>query len=381
MKKIIRITTVAMSLQTLLKGQLRYMNNHFNIIGVSSGGPDLESVEEQEGISTIEVNMTRTITPFKDLKAVYQLYKVFKKEKPEIVHTHTPKAGTVGMLAAKLAGVPHRLHTIAGLPLLEATGNKRKLLDIVEKFTYRYATLVLPNSFGMRDIILEEKYCKADKLKVIANGSSNGIDVDHYDTSKVSKEAQDKLKEELNIQPDDTVFIFIGRVVKDKGINELVEAFDSVSKDNPNAKLIVVGPSERHLDPIDAKTEKLLDNHQQIHAVGLIRDIRPYVAISDVLTFPSYREGFPNVVLQANCMGKPCVVTDINGCNEIITDKFNGIIIPPKDTDTLKNVMHELLDNPEKLKIMASNSRQNIIDKYKREFVWEELLELYNNLN
>jgi len=381
MKKIIRITTVAMSLKTLLKGQLRYMNNHFNIIGVSSGGPNLEAVEKQEGISTIEVNMTRTITPFKDLKAVYQLYKVFKKEKPEIVHTHTPKAGTVGMLAAKLAGVPHRLHTIAGLPLLEATGNKRKLLNVVEKFTYRYATLVLPNSFAMKDIIIEEKFCSEKKLRVIGNGSSNGIDTNHYDVKNVPTDSIDALKKQLNISPQDVVFLFIGRVVKDKGINELVEAFNAISQSHSDAKLIIVGGKEEELDPIAPATDTIINNNNNIHEIGAVKDIRPYVAISDVLAFPSYREGFPNVVLQASCMERPCIVTDINGCNEIISNNFNGLIIPPKDSEALRKAMMTLYNNPNLIKELGANARPNIVNKYKRELIWQELLELYNNLN
>ena len=380
-KKIIRITTVPISLAILLKGQLKYMSEHYEVIGVSSSGQNIAVVEEQEGIETHTIEMTRNISPLKDLKAAYKIYKYLKKEKPIIVHSHTPKAGTLGMLAALFAGVPYRLHTIAGLPLLEAKGAKRKLLNVVEKITYKCATLILPNSFAMKDIILKEKFCSEEKLHVIGNGSSNGIDVNHYDIKNVSEKDTNKLRKELDIKPDDIVFIFIGRVVKDKGINELVSAFAEISKVHKKAKLIVVGPSERLLDPIDDITEELLVSHQNIHAVGLIKDIRPYVAISHVLTFPSYREGFPNVVLQANCMGLPCIVTDINGCNEIITNGLNGLIIPPKNSEALKKAMLEMINSPELIKDLAKNSRQNIVDKYRREYVWEELLTLYNKFS
>src|SRR5690554_4338580 len=166
--KLIRITTVPQSLYSLLKGQLKFMSKSgFDVIGVSSPGEELKQVEVQEGIPTYAVPMTRTIAPFKDLVSLYKLYKIIRKEKPQIVHTHTPKAGTLGMLAAKLAGVPHRLHTIAGLPLLVTKGNKRKLLDFVEKKTYGWATKVYPNSKGLYEIILKNKYTTVDKLKVI----------------------------------------------------------------------------------------------------------------------------------------------------------------------------------------------------------------------
>lgn len=381
MKKIIRITTVASSLEGLLKGQLNFMNQHYKVLGIASDENNrLDIVEAEEGIKTIAVKMTRKITPIEDLKSLYQLYRIIKREKPFIVHTHTPKAGTLGMLAAKLAGVSNRLHTIAGLPLLEATGHKRRLLNTVEKYTYSCATLVLPNSFGMKNIILKEGFCEDAKLKVLGKGSSNGIDVAHYSNDNVDKIKAKALKQKLNISEDDTVFIFIGRVVKDKGIKELVEAFDDISNVYTNAKLVIVGPSENHLDPLDKKTESTIKTNKNIHAVGQQNDIRPYVFISDILAFPSYREGFPNVVLQANCMEKPCIVSDINGSNEIITHNHNGLIVPPKDTNALKNAMIQLLKDPNKTRELAANSRNNIVNNYKREFIWNEMLQLYKSL-
>lgn len=381
MQKLIRITTVPSSLRTLLRGQHRFMSNYYEVIGVSGDGDALAEVRQNEGIKTHVVEMTRTITPFKDLKAVFQLYKLFKAEKPFIVHTHTPKAGTVGMLAAKLAGVPHRLHTIAGLPLLEATGKKRKLLNAVEKFTYSCSTLILPNSFGLEQIILDHKFTKPSKLKVIGNGSSNGINTEHYDTALVSEDVKTNLKNELNISKEDLVFIFIGRIVRDKGINELVAAFNSLSKKNSNCKLILVGPRENHLDPLLPETENLIQTNKQILAVGLQKDIRPYVAISHVLTFPSYREGFPNVVLQGSCMELPCIVGNINGCNEIIEHNVNGLIIPVKDANAIENAMQFMIDFPEKRQAMITHSRSRIIERYKQEFVWNEILKTYKSLN
>jgi len=381
LKKLIRITTVPSSLRTLLKGQHRFMSQYFEVIGVSSAGDALHEVRQNEGIETKAIEMTRTITPIKDLKATYLLYKLFKKEKPHIVHTHTPKAGTVGMLAAKLAGVPHRFHTIAGLPLLEVTGAKRKLLDVVEKFTYSCATQILPNSYGLEKIILKNNYTKASKLNVIGKGSSNGIDTNHYDQKLVGFQQREDLKKELQILDNDLVFIFIGRIVKDKGINELVQAFNILSKSNANTKLLLVGPRENHLDPLLQATETLILENKQIVAVGVIKDIRPYVAISHVLTFPSYREGFPNVVLQASCMELPCIVSNINGCNEIIEDYKNGIIIPVKNVQALTDAMQYMIDNPDKRNAMVAHTRLRIIECYQREYVWNELLRTYKSLD
>lgn len=381
MKKIIRISTIAGSLATLLKGQLRFMNDYYEVVGIASDHQELMEVGNKEGIRTIHVEMTRTITPLADLISLFKLYKIFRNEKPFIVHTHTPKAGTLGMFAAKLAGVPHRLHTVAGLPLLETKGLKRKILNTVEELTYTCATRVLPNSFALQDIILSEKFCSKEKLLVIGNGSSNGIDTEYYDRKNVPLETINNLKHQFNIEPEDTVFLFIGRIVKDKGINELVEAFDEISKTYSNTRLIIVGPSEKLLDPIDLETEKTIKSNQYIYETGMVEDIRPYVAVSHIFTFPSYREGFPNAVIQACCMDTPCIVTDINGCNEIISNNYNGLIIPVKNSLALKEAMLELYKNPDKTRSLAKNARPNIIKKYKRELIWNELLNLYNNLN
>ena len=236
--KLIRITTVPQSLKGLLKGQLRFMSeNGFEVIGVSSSGKELEEVNKQEGIRTISIEMSRKITPIKDLRALWRFYKLCKKEKPTIVHSHTPKAGIIGMLGAKLAGVPIRLHTVAGLPLMETTGNKRKLLDFVEKLTYACATKVYPNSYGLYDFILQNKFTKQQKLQVIAQGSSNGIDTQFFHPKNVSNEKQLQLKDELGIVSNDFVFVFVGRLVGDKGINELVAAFKELETRNQKLEI------------------------------------------------------------------------------------------------------------------------------------------------
>ena len=379
-KKLIRVTTVPSSLRSLLKGQHRFMSQYYEVIGVSSPGDALTEASENEEILTYAIKMTRSITPTRDLIALHKLYVLFKLEKPFIVHTHTPKAGTLGMIAAKLAGVPHRLHTIAGLPLLETTGLKRKLLDVVEKHTYNCATQILPNSFGLKNIILEQQYTSKTKLKVIANGSSNGIDTKHYDSQLINIQTKNSLKKQLKITDTDIVFIFIGRLVKDKGINELITAFNTLSQSYNHAKLLLVGHKDSQLNPLSAITENLISINNQILEVGVQYDIRPYVAISHILTFPSYREGFPNVVLQASCMNLPCIVSDINGCNEIITNDVNGIIIPPKNTKALTQAMIKLLTDKELCEKMANGARENIIDKYEQQNVWDALLIHYNNL-
>ncbi len=381
MKKLIRLTTIPYSLTSLLKGQLKYMSKFYDVSAISSSSDGyLEKFGKEDGIKTIAVEMTRKITLFKDLSAAFKMFLVFRKEKPYIVHTHTPKAGTVGMLAAYLAGVPHRLHTIAGLPLVEVKGPKRVLLNFVEKITYHCATKIYPNSYGLQEIILENNFTSSSKLKVIGNGSSNGIDTSHYDSSLFDREKQNQIKKSLNIEEDDFVFIFVGRLVKDKGVNELIMAFDKFSKAYQNVKLLLVGPYERHLDPLEEVTENIIDQHPSIIKAGLQKDVRPYYAIAKALVFPSYREGFPNAVMEAGAMGLPAIVTNINGCNEIITNDENGIIVPTKSVSVLLNAMQELYQNESKYKNLATKARVMITSRFEREFIWKALLEEYQKL-
>lgn len=383
MTKIFRTTTVPLSLRILLKGQHRFMGRAgFEVVGISSAGPDLQEVENDEGIRVVELEMSRSISPLKDIKSVWSFYKLCKREQPTIVHSHTPKAGLVGMLGAKLAGVPIRLHTVAGMPLMEARGLKRRVLDLVEKIIYAAATRVYPNSKILYDFILEGGYTGENKLKVIANGSSNGIDTSFFDKEQIVIGVRDSLRAELKIFTDSFVFIFVGRLVGDKGINELVTAFKRTREaaKQRNIKLLLVGPLESELDPLKPQTLKEIEGNSDIISVGFQQDVRPYFAISDALVFPSYREGFPNVVMQAGAMGLPSIVSDINGCNEIIIEGENGTIISVKDSDAVYKAMLRFVEDGPYYDKMKANARKMIQDRYEQQVVWDALLEEYNTL-
>ena len=379
-KKLIRITTVPISLDKLLSGQLNYMKKYYEVVAISSDKEKLEQIGVKENVSTFHVEMTRKITPFKDIKSVFLLYRYFKKEQPFIVHSHTPKAGIVGMLAAKFAGVPHRLHTVAGLPLLEESGVKRILLNFVEKLTYACAIKVYPNSVGLREIILSSKYCSAEKVTVLANGSSNGIDTSYFNPSLFSTEKNTILRNELGFSATDFVFVFVGRLVADKGINEMVTAFAMLSKEHSEVKLLLVGDYEADLDPLLPKTHEAINKNSSILTVGFQNDVRPYLMISDTLVFPSYREGFPNVVMQAGAMGLPSIVTDINGCNEIIEEGVNGTIIPVKNTQALFEAIYKISSDKEYYLSLQQNTRNRIVSRYEQKLVWESILAEYKSL-
>lgn len=377
--KLIRITTVPLSLQKLIAGQMNYMShNGFEVSMISSPFDGQVNLEKKENSKYIAVNMTRVISPLADLKSLYKLIKVFRQIKPDIVHTHTPKAGLLGMLAARIAGVPVRLHTVAGLPLMEAKGIKRYVLEVVERITYACANRVYPNSSNLRDFIVNAGYAKVSDLKVIGNGSSNGIDVNLF---KWTEELNDQVKVlQINHQLTDDlfVFVFVGRLVKDKGIEELIIAFSSLAKQYPEMRLLLVGPEEPDLDPLSKECRnEILDNPAIIH-VGYQNDIKPYLALSNVLAFPSYREGFPNVPMQAGCLGLPCIVSNINGCNEIIEHKINGLIIPVKDSVSLKLAMEQIFIDTELYKGMKVNAREMIVERYDQQKIWQLILKEYH---
>lgn len=369
--KLIRTSTVPQSLFSLLKGQLQMLSDEYEVIGLSSPGKPLQTVSEREGIRTIGVPMERRIALFKDIISLFRLIRVFRKEKPTIVHSITPKAGLLTMLAGYVTGVPIRIHTFTGLIFPTSTGFKQKLLIAMDRLTCFCATKIIPEGNGVRKDLI--KYRITNKpLEIIANGNVNGIDLSHFDRTL-------EVKEQATTWMDNSAFTFcfVGRLVKDKGINELINAFKKLHNKYPNVRLILVGSFEPELDPVSAETEKEIHSHPTIQFVGYQKDIRPFLTASDALVFPSYREGFPNVVLQAGAIGLPSIVTDINGCNEIIHHGKNGVIIPPRNEEALLIAMTEFISNRRKRENMASASRSMIADRFDQKLVWSELNKMY----
>ena len=380
MKKLVRITTVPISLEKLLENQARFFKTYYSVTLVSSQKEQLQRLAKEQGVNHFSLEMTRKITPLQDLRCLLQLIRFLRKDKPHIVHTHTPKAGIVGMLAAFIAGVPLRMHTVAGLPLMEAKGLKKSILYAVERLTYRCATHVYPNARGLMDFIQEKKLAGKTPLKCIGNGSSNGIDLTYFNPERVSKEQEMSFREKWNISKDDFVFLFIGRLVGDKGVNELVAAFEQLANKIPNAKLLLVGPQEPTLDPLKQVTIASIEKNPKIVSTAYQQDVRPFLKMAEVFVFPSYREGFPNVVLQAGAMGIPCIVSDINGCNEIIENEVNGLIVPPKSIQPLSEKMYSLYKDPEKRAIFIDRTKERIATNFERTHYWKLLLEEYKRL-
>lgn len=386
-KKIIRITTVASTMNVILRGQLAFLSKSFDVIGITS--PDdfyFSEISQREKIIVYPVEMRRKISLWNDIISLIRIIIIFRLEKPDIVHSQTPKAGLLGMLAAWLTQVPIRVHSVVGIPMFihNRGGLKRYILRITEKLTYYFATHIYPNSFGLKNIILQNNLCNPSKLKIIGHGSSNGIDTNFFSPFHFSNNFRNNLKKELNIPENSFIFSYVGRVVKDKGIHELLLAFISFLKVIRTKKkevfLLIVGPLRKNDDPIAKEDLCILLNHRYIKYLGLQRDVRPYLSISDVFVFPSHREGLPGSLLQACSMGLPAIATDIVGNNELVIHEVNGLLVPPKNYVELQFAMTKLYENPALISKFAKESRRLISEKYEQAAFWENLSNEYKLL-
>lgn len=381
MTKLIRITTAPLSLKVLLSGQMHFMQqNGFEVVMVSSDGKELEEVKQDEGCRHHIIPMSRKMTPFADIRCLWLLYRFFKKEKPDIVHSHTPKAGLLSMLAAKFAGVRIRIHTVAGLRFVTSKGLSRRLLIAVEKLTGKAANHVWPNSFSLLKYIREHDLVNKTKLEVIGKGSSNGIDLSRYSVSLLSSEKLQEIKERLHYDEKLIYFLCAGRLVHDKGIDELVHAFKSIYEKNNLVRLILVGAFEDEVDPVSDETKNLLQTHPGIIMAGWSEEVEYYISISYALVHPSYREGFPNVLLQAGAMNCPVICSNIDGNVDIVEDEKTGLLFEVKNEQDLYQKMESALNNPAQLKKYAEQLRLNIEQYFNQPIVHQLLLQRYREL-
>lgn len=376
LNKIIRVATVPLSLNILLRNQFKFLSKYYHVVAISSPGEDLVEVGTRENIATKGIEMKRKISIIDDLFSLIKLYAYFRNEKPLIVHSITPKAGLLSMIAAKIARVPIRMHTFTGLIFPTSTGPMKYLLICMDRLLCFCATNIYPEGEGVRNDLVKYNITKKP-LRILANGNVNGIDLTFFDPSLFSQQDRDSLKRQLKILPEDFVYIFIGRLVKDKGINELIRAFKKI--DTIKAKLLLVGSLEPE-HGLEDDTLYEIKNNPNIISAGFQKDVRLFLAISEALVFPSYREGFPNVVMQAGAMGLPSIVTDINGSNEIIIHNENGIIIPPKNDLFLYESMVMVSKDHALREKLKRNARQMIADRYQQSVVLNALLEEYKNL-
>lgn len=375
--RIIRTSTVPGSLNTFCRGLLRELREEegYEVVAVSSPGEAMREIAERERVRTAAVPMERHISPLRDLKSLVGLIRVFRRERPVMVHSMTPKAGLLSMMAAWVCRVPVRLHTFTGLVFPTATGLTRKILILTDRITCACATHIVPEGEGVKDDLIDHHITRKP-LKVLGHGNVRGIDLAHYNPGlpEVRAEAA-KIR-----RPGVFTFVFVGRLVRDKGIDELVEAFGRLNGEFPATRLILVGRQEPELDPLKPETLSEIDDNENIEAVGQQSDVRPWLAASDTFVFPSYREGFPNVVIEAGAMGLPSIVTDINGSREIIVEGKNGAVIPPRDADALCSAMRRFLTDSPATQVLARQARPLVASRYEQSYVRRCLKEYYKEI-
>lgn len=376
MIKIIRATTVPMSLNAFCRGMLRNLSEKYEVVAVSSPGKELKEVADREGVRVIEVPMERHISLFKDCKSLWNMWRIFRKENPTMVHSMTPKAGMICMVAAWIARVPVRVHTFTGLVFPTATGLKRKILITTDRLTCACATHIIPEGEGVKNDLLRNGITKKP-LKVLGYGNVRGVDMNYYDRTPEVESISTTIRDCNKFS-----FLFVGRIVKDKGINELILAFKRINSLYPNTRLLLVGPFEDSLDPISDESREAIRSYEDIVSVGAKTDVEllAYYAASDCFVFPSYREGFPNTVLEAGAMGLPSIVTDINGSREIIQEGVNGMVVPPHDHDRLFRAMQVMIKSSADRNRMANNARKMISDRFEQGFVRKCLYDYYDEI-
>lgn len=369
-KKIVRAATIGLSLNVFCKGLLRELKDEgYEVVALSSPDVDLEELGRREGVRTVGVSMERHINVFKDLVSLVRIVRALAKEKPYMVHSMTPKAGLLCMMAAWLVRVPVRVHTFTGLVWPTATGLSRKVLMLTDKITCICATHVVPEGEGVKQDL--QRCITKKSMKVLGYGNVMGVDLEYWKRSEVNG------RQGIS---DGVAFVFVGRIVKDKGMNELVPAFVRLHKEYPDTKLVLVGPYEDSLDPVLPEIKQMIDECEAIDAVGSQQDVRPFYENADVLVFPSYREGFPNVVIEAGAMDLPSIVTDINGSREIVVDGENGIIVQPRDEEKLYRAMAWMVEHSQERRQMAMKARQMVAERFEQGFVRTCLKDFYREI-
>lgn len=342
--KLCRIVTVPQTFQTLLKEQLRCTVAHdIDLTLLCSPGPEFADVVRDIGASAAAtIPIARQPAPFADLRSLFKVARFLSRQRFDIVHSSTPKAGLLAAIAGKLARVPLRLHTYTGQPWVELTGLRRRIPRACDRLTATLTTHCFADSPSQREFLIAEGLVAARKISVIGPGSISGVDLGRFSRAVWGGETAQQTRRELGIPPEALVVVFVGRVTKDKGVVELMEAFGLLAKANPAAHLLIVGPFEPERDPLPAETLRQLKTDPRVHCAGFSTTPEKYLAAADIFCLPSYREGFGSVVIEAAAMELPAVVTRITGLVDTVVAGETGLVVPAKNAGELAQALATL---------------------------------------
>lgn len=361
-KKFIFVTTIAGSL-SLFKGQYQLLLSDFDITAIASDKKRLKEVGEENHIKIHHIPMEREIFILKDIYCLICFIFYFIRQRPYIVHGNTPKGSLLSMIAAWMTRVPVRIYMCHGLRYQGCGGLKRKLLMFMERISCRCATEIICVSHGIKEVLIEDRITNKEPI-VIWNGSVRGIEVKKFNPANFKEKLG--LRQQYKIDENDFVITFIGRIVKDKGINELVEAVNSLHVKYSNIKLLLIGRFENTGNPVSDITKKIIDEGDFIIATGPQLNIVPFLSITDLFVFPSYREGFGLSLMEAGAMNVPSIASNIPGCNEVIIDGLTGLLIEPRSTSAIIESIEKLYNDRELLDYLKSNCRKSIIERYEQ---------------
>jgi glycosyltransferase involved in cell wall biosynthesis len=360
-----------------LGGLLQFLKaGQVDVHVVAAPEPFLDEFAAAAGVQRHAIAMTRTISPVRDGVAGWRLYRLFVRLRPDVVHAHTPKGGMLGVIAARLAGVPAVLYTIHGLPFANATGARRALLKACELVSCRLAHRVFCVSGSMRTLAVAEKLARAEKLSVIAHGSVGGIDATDRFNPAVQAAAGAAWRAANGIPADATVITFIGRLTRDKGVLELERAWQQLRAADASAHLVLVGP-------IDSREREILDAVERLSADGRVRAIGlewntpPILAASDLLVLPTYREGFPVTLLEAAAMALPVVATAVPGCTDAVEHGVTGTLVPAKVSEALASAIGAYLADPDFRVAHGAAARSRVLRDFRPSRIWTDTFEAY----
>jgi glycosyltransferase involved in cell wall biosynthesis len=376
----VHVTTVPITL-AFLHGQAAFMRSHgIATEAISSPGEGLDEFAASEGVPVHPVVMARRISPAADAIALSQLVRTLRRLRPQIVHAHTPKAGLLGTMASRLAGVPVTIYHLHGLPLETARGLKRGILRWSDRTACRLADRVLCVGPSVRESALAYGLCPAERMKVLLRGSINGVDAaGRFDPDRLAAGTREEVRREMGIPVDALVLGFMGRIAADKGIRELVEAWNLLSRRHPGLHLLLVGPAEVG-DAVSRSALDSTDADSRVHRAGLRWDTPRWYAAMDVVALPTYREGLPVVPLEAAAMRLPVVATSIPACADAVVDGETGSLVPPRDGRALADALDRYLRNPDLRGSHGREARDRMLRWFRPEAMWEALLGEYQSL-
>ena len=376
--KVVHMVTVATSL-VLMKGQLSYLKNSgFDMTVVSGPGEELNKVKLHENVNIKAITMKRNISPINDLISLIKIIIFFIKLKPQICNSGTPKAGFLGMIAAWITRVPFKIYTIRGLPFEETSGLKRKILIFTEKIACACADKVICISPSLKNVVIKNNLTLESKTIVIGNGSSNGLQFEKFNKTKEIDYEIRKIKKEYNLSKYNFIIGYVGRINKHKGVEELIIAFENLQKKYKNIALIMVGESENKNAISDKIYHKIVTN-PDIIKIGWVENTVPYYYIMDILAFPTYREGFGNVSIEAQATGTPVITTNVTGAVDTVVHGETGFVINVKDTIELEEGIEKFIVNRRLIKEMGEIAKKRVRENFDSKIIWTGLESLYRS--